>query len=354
MEELRGCPIAKDETLPMVIVAEFNNISSSKIAFEDKLYSAMRSQFKNDVSLCRYRQTVVKESGTAEKLGEKFASDLPDVIVVWGIYDDRGLVVSISPVHWKAFELNIEVSTSDSRQLEDWSQEYLPQLILSELDHIQGTNARAIRTLNEVINNAKGRNLPVENPKAFAKLDFVLASMYESEYEPDFEADDVTPTAETVNSAHKIIEIYNEILIYDQNYDGARLNRGILFSDLNEIDNALKDFNDLIDKQSSYVALAYFCRASLQPSWDLEELDYRKAIDLNPKNIDFYDALGYSALNAGDFDTAIEAYTKSIPYLNNDTRQLIISDLNDMVIDDPTLQEPVSKIIDLLQRADLK
>jgi len=354
LEELRGCPVAENETIPMVIVAEFNNISGSKIAFEDKLFSAMRSQFKDNVSLCRYRQSVVKESQAAEELGKRFVADLPDVIVVWGIYDARGLEISISPVHWRDFDASIEVSTSDSETLENWSREYLPQLILSEIDFINGKTDKAIRTLNEVINTAKEKHLPEENPKAFARMSFLLALLHENRYEPDWEADDETPTPETVIAAQEIIDIYNEILRDDPKFDSARLKRGVLYSDLNETENALADFNHVIDEQSTstFTALAYAHRASLQTTWDPEKKDYLKAIELDPENASYYDLLGYDALFAGDFDTAIAAYKDSIPYLDNETRLIIIEDLS--AIDDPSLQGPISEIIDMLQKANLK
>ena len=354
-EELRGCPVPENKTMPMVIVAEFNNISSSKVAFEDKLFSEMHSQFRrDDVSLCRYTQSVIKESQAAEELGNKFVGDLPDAIVVWGIYDDRGLEISISPVRWNDFEINFEVATSDSKILEDWSREYLPQLILSEIDIINGETDDAIRTFERVINTAKEKHLPEENPKAFASMYFLLASLHQDQYIQAWELDDDPLSPETIKAAREIIDIYDQVLSYDPTLDSARLRRGILYSDIDETDNALIDFNQLIDQGSPSASDSYAQRAYLQPNWELEKKDFLSAIALRPKRPYYYGLLGIEALYERDFDTAMSAYKDSIKYLDPETRQLFIDELNVVISDDQTLEGPATEIIDMLQQADLK
>ncbi|MBL8111139.1 MAG: hypothetical protein JNJ96_15855 [Anaerolineales bacterium] len=158
----------------------------------------------------------------------------------------------------------------------------------------------------------------------------------------------------------------------------ARLNLGILHSNNGENDKAMEDYTQLIlDQDSPFIATAYINRSALQPTRDAAESDLAAAIELSPAEgyffraiarrewgdvegafADFasaiaedpenpitYHVLGMFQLEEGMYADARHTYETLTPYLDDEFRETVIDELNELGESLPDTKDTVSEII---------
>ncbi|HLF74227.1 MAG TPA: hypothetical protein VI524_07775 [Anaerolineales bacterium] len=337
IEEISGfrCSYAADENAPLIIIAELNNLTGIKTAFVDRLFTEMVSRLGGEGTVCRSGQIVVDGPG-ANELGRSLDRNQSATIVIWGDIDANWHFINISPLEWTALESLIVADSGDARELEDWAREYIPLILLSELKYINGEDRDAIKILDRTTQSLLTEVWAADNGEAIASLYVLLAMLFEAQGE-----------------LSEAIHAYDQALMYDEEIDIAVLNKGILYLDLDP-QQAFAQFDLLINKSSEYAVDAYINRASLQSTWELQKADYLSAIGLAPDDPHNYHYLGLAALFAGDYQSALIAYKDSLAYLDAETRDEFIEELNYEVQEDQSLTKPVEEIIGLLGDAELK
>ena len=330
-EEISGiqCSYAATRESPLLIITRFNNLNSQPTAFVNRLYTEMDQQFSDQISVCLSRH-VITNGIEADDYGRRLNRNQSTTIVVWGDSDAHSSEIHLTPIEWTAFELLIKADAADASEMEGWARDYLPPIVLAMTQFIEGSNREAIQTFKGLIHNLEAEPWAYNNQEALARLYFRLAQLYSSENE--------------VNSA---IEAYSQVLTNDSEFHVARLNRGVLYMNIDR-EMALADFDVLIALGTELAADAYVNRASLQMEWELKKSDYLKAIDLEPEDPYYNHYLGLGALYANDFETAIEAYENARQFLDDETRTSIIEDLHATAEENPTLAEVVEQIIAIL------
>ncbi len=135
------------------------------------------------------------------------------------------------------------------------------------------------------------------------------------------------------------LEFYTKALEINPNYTDALINRGLVYNELGEFDNSIKDYNKAI-KLDSKCALAFNNRGYTrfkQEKYKEALADYNKAILLNPKfkmaldnkallfqtvcmkddsdfNEKYYISLGIADTNEGNFPDAIKSFDESLKF----------------------------------------
>lgn len=366
-EEISGleCSYSSRDNAPRVIIAEFYVLTGNRTAFEENLFTEMQDHSNDTITVCLYNQVV--EHG--KEAGEIGGDDL-ETIVIWGVSDESSFDIHINPIHWDAFATVISALPADAAVLQRESKEYITQIILGEINYMNGERDKAIKTLDDAIKNAVQLEWAKKDMKPLAGAYFLFATFLDPSNGGE------NPT--------RALEAYDNAIKYDSNLDAALLDRGYLYSTLGETEKAMADFNTLINKNSLLAANAYINRASLQPTLAQKESDYASAIALDPfmghlnrglfryfeikdyagakddfkavvetqqEDSYFYHLLGLSALMAGDFDTAMKAYQDMLPYLDSSGCQFYIDALTSEAENDKSLKAPVAEIVDILQDA---
>ncbi|HLA07984.1 MAG TPA: hypothetical protein VJ022_11100 [Anaerolineales bacterium] len=334
-EEVSGleCSYASQNNAPRVVIAEFYIATGSDTAFEANMFSSMRDQFDQAITVCRYSQEI-EDGKDAEELGR----NRPGTIVVWGVSDQDYFQINITPINWPGLELNWRASPENSKELRAWAIEYVSQIIIIEVSFDNGDIGSEIRHLNVAINNASEQNWAEDDLKQLAPAYFLAGLLFEEAGDPS-----------------GALEAYTKTIAMDSNYEVALLNRGNLFYwSFNDTASAMADFNELIERNSDFAADAFASRASIQPEWENEKSDLIHAIKINPGEQYYYHLLGLQALAEGEIDTAMHAYRDLLDHLDSGTRDEFITDLKHLALEDPSLQTSVEEIIDLLQEANLR
>jgi len=330
-EEISGlkCSYATIKEVPLLAISELNMLTSEPSAFVNRLYTEMDRQFGDQISVCLSRR-IMKNGIEAEEFGANLNKNQSATIVVWGDSDSRFLEIHITPIEWTAFELLIRADAANGSELEDWSRLYIPQIVIGMTQFIEGDNRGAIRTFDATIKNLKVEPWSDNNKDAFSRLYFLLAQLYSND-----------------NQIESAIHAYDQVLTYDDGFDVARLERGVLYMDIDH-EKAMIDFSALIDQDSELAAYAYANRALLQKEWEPQKSDYLKAIELDPEDLYNYHFLALSALKAGEYETAIKAYEDARRFMDDETLTDITKDLQATAKEKPATTEVVEQIIALL------
>lgn len=116
------------------------------------------------------------------------------------------------------------------------------------------------------------------------------------------------------------IEIWTEAIrsgeLSEDNLARAYYNRGIVWLNKGQYDNAIADFTKIIEHNQTY-ALAYLTRGSawyFKGQYDKAIADYNRTIEITPAHGDGYYSRGLVWFHKGHYDNAIEDYTKAIEF----------------------------------------
>lgn len=115
------------------------------------------------------------------------------------------------------------------------------------------------------------------------------------------------------------IENYSFALSLSPNYAIAYCNRGKAKKELKDFEGALADYNKAIEIDPNLFE-AYLNRSVIKGLYQDtvgEESDIRKALQLNPNFAEGYNALGVVYRKKGQFEIAIQMYTKAISFQSN-------------------------------------
>jgi len=118
------------------------------------------------------------------------------------------------------------------------------------------------------------------------------------------------------------ITLWNDVISKDQTIYEAYINRGNALKNENKNNQALADFNKVIELNPKY-ALAYYNRGTVfedEKKYDLALADYNKAIELNPVFSPAYNNRGNLFANINNYDQALTDFNKAIK-LNPDYSQ---------------------------------
>ena len=116
------------------------------------------------------------------------------------------------------------------------------------------------------------------------------------------------------NEVERAIKDYNKAIEMNPEFAEAYCNRGLAYSNNNEVERAIKDYNKAIEMNPEF-AEAYFGRAivygekeEFEPAID----DLNKAIELNPEFAGAYCNRGLAYSNNNEVERAIKDYNKAI------------------------------------------
>jgi tetratricopeptide (TPR) repeat protein len=250
---------------------------------------------------------------------------------------------------------------------------FLTEFTFSEILYLDNQIERAQQVLNEALTRAEQQGLSEDNAADMAEAYYLQGFLSKESPKPDFQ---------------QAVVAYSKAFELDPTFYAAILNRGEVYRQLGEDENARADYELLIEEHTSlassaYINLAllvtesdqgaaerYFVSAiKLNPlegywyrgnvrlyKWNDPEGavdDFNEAVKLKPGAYFFYHSLGQAQLIAGQTDNAIETYQEIIVYLDEDARQEVIKELKALSQQRPHLNESITGIIRSLQEATL-
>ena len=367
------CIGSKEQDALRVVIADFDEVGPQpQFLLENRLFDYLSQRVEGDMAICRLQRVVALRS-EALALGEQMHA----AIIVWG----RSDVV---------FEAHLEVAGWDlpGRDLPPLPSEvasdfafqvreplhlgFLTEFTFSEILYLDNQLERARQMLSETLARAERQGLAEDNAnKDLAEAYFLLGFLFDGEIssKPDYQ---------------QALAAYSDAFELDPTLYATVLNRGKVYEQLDEIERAVTDYTLLIEKQTPLAASAYVNRAYLQPTREAAERDFEsaieldpleghwhrgsarlyrwndpegavddfeKAVKLNPKEFFFYHSLGQAQLIAGQTDAAAETYRQITTHLNEDTRQVVVQDLEELSQNRPDLREDIAAIVMALQAA---
>ena len=117
-----------------------------------------------------------------------------------------------------------------------------------------------------------------------------------------------------IGELDEAIADYNSTTELDPNDANAYNNRGNAYSDKNEIDKAIEDYNTAIELKPDYDD-AYYNRGNaylIEGNFNPALQDFSRVIELDPDNANAYIIRGDAYLEKGDFDRALQDFDKAI------------------------------------------
>lgn len=117
-----------------------------------------------------------------------------------------------------------------------------------------------------------------------------------------------------LNKVEEALENYNIAIQLNPSYTDAYYNRGFAYLDTDDLDQAIADFSRVIELNPEH-AEAYYFRGLLyfiKEDFDRGIQDCNKAIQLNPDDADFYNDRGDAYAEKGELDNAIMDFNRAI------------------------------------------
>jgi tetratricopeptide (TPR) repeat protein len=358
----------------LVVVADLLQTNSQQqLLISDKIFESLVShQRAGQFDVCRLSETI-QLSTLALETAEKYKAD----VVVWGRSD------VIYEIHLEVPAMNIpdrklsELSSTEAASVEFQFKEpehiaYVTQFILSELQWLNGQIVEAQTRLIDVLAKSKLDSLDVTHPRDFADGYFLLGLFYD-------------PGFSEYSNPQKSLEAYASAIILNPDLFEARLNHGLILRDLGRAEEAILDFTFLIEnntplKGSAYIgrgtsqndpaaamrdltaaiefdpAEAYFYRGTVrlnQEDYQGAINDFEQAVALDPQGFYTYHLLGQAQLYAGEMEAAQLTYIQIVPYLDEESRQQVILELEEDAQNSPEITPTVEEIIRALKAAKL-
>ena len=336
-EEISGlkCFYAESDNAPLLVIYRFDDQTQGGSTFENRLYTRMFTDYRDQLSVCLNRR-VIEVGSELDGPGRISEVNQSATIVIWGNIDTNSILIHIMPQEWTALPMEIEADATDAGEVESWSRKYIPEIVLGWVEFIGGRNQRAIHVFKTTIGDLELEPWADDNEETLAGFYFLLGQLYSESDAPQLEP---------------AIQAYSKVLEYNSEHDDARLFRGTLYVDSGEYDKAIADFNILIAKVSPLSAEAYVNLAALQEDWESQKNYLWKAVSFSDNDPYYSHILGLSALEAGDYESAISAYDEARHHITDEeTRLYFIEDLQAMAAgtDEAELIETVEHIVSLL------
>lgn len=372
---LQDCFGSRKEDSLFVVIAEFSQSDTlPKIEIVENLHDHLISNLDEEkFRVCRSSvNNPIKLRVDALELADKTKADM----IIWG---SRNIAykVHIELPNWD--RANSEVSnlpaieTSDFNfiELETRHLGYLTEFTLSEILFEAGKVEEAQQRIEEALARAEMENLNESIPNDLAEGYFLKGLMFDPGTELEI--------GQNPNSdLQKSIQAYSRSVDLNGQQYAARLNVGILHSNNGENDKAMDDYTQLIlDEDSPFIAIAYINRSALQPTREAAESDLAAAIELSPaegyffraiarrewgdiegaladfasaiaedpENTVTYHVLGMFQLEEGMYEDARHTYETLMPHLDDEFRETVIDELNELGESQPETKAAVSEII---------
>ncbi|MYK93686.1 tetratricopeptide repeat protein, partial [Candidatus Poribacteria bacterium] len=117
-----------------------------------------------------------------------------------------------------------------------------------------------------------------------------------------------------MDKVDEALENYNTAIQLDPSYTDAYYNRGFVYLDKEDLDQAVADFSKVIELNPEHAEAYYFRGLLYFSKEDFEQglQDCNRAIQLNPDDDDTYNLRGIAYARKGNFDNAFKDYTKAI------------------------------------------
>lgn len=368
------CSIANGQNKLLVVIADLLETNPQPpLLISDKIFESLVSlQHEGQYDVCRLNEPI-RLSTLATEAAKKYAAD----VVIWGRSDVIYEIHLEAPALGNPNRTISELSSAEAASVEFQFKEpahiaYVTQFALCELLWLNGQTVEAQTRMTEVLSKAKQDSLDVVHPEDFADGYSLLGIMYHPGFS-DYPND------------QKAIEAYTNAIALNPDLFDARFNRGLILRDLRRTEEAMADFTFLIENNTPlqgdayifrgisqsdpdaaisdlttainfYPAEAYFYRGTVR----LNEKDYQRAIEdfkqavvFDPQGFYNYHLLGQAQLYAGEMEAAKQTYAEIVPYLDEESRQQVISELEQDATNSPEIMPTVEEITRTLKAARL-
>jgi tetratricopeptide (TPR) repeat protein len=366
------CTDTTESNALRVVIADFDEVGpADELLLENRLFDSLSERTEEDMAICRLQQVIALRT-EALALGEQMQA----AIIVWG-RKDVIFEVHLEVAGWELPgrylpPLPVEIATGSDFQIREPKHlTFLVEFTFSEILYLDGQLERAQSMLSETLTTAEQEGLAEDSADELAEAYFMQGFLFDGAISPK-------------PDNQRALVAYSRAFELDPTLYRAILNRGKVYEQLGDIDSAMADYALLIEEQSPLAASAHVNRAFLQPSREAAERefesavkldpleghwnrgiahlyiwndptaavdDFSQAVKLNPTDFFFYHSLGQAQLLAGQTDAAAETYREITAHLNEDTRQIVIQELEMLQQDRPDLKETISTIISDLQAA---
>lgn len=355
-----------------ILIADLHETTAeSQLLISDKISDSLTEYPAGDFyKVCRLAEPV-KSITLANEAAKTYEAD----IVIWGRSDAATYEIhleapALGDPHQNLSELGIEEATSSEFQLKEPEHvSFVSQFALAELLLLNGQVTEAQARLADALAEADREKL---DPLDIADGYYLLGLFYDPHYSP-------SPDEELAIAA------YSKAIDRNSNLHKAWLNRGYMHMLLGMVEEAMADFNHLIDNDTPFKGMAYVNRSGLQSDPDaimrdldaavkfapeegyffrgIERMnrrdfqgaieDLEKAVEVDPAGWENYHYLGLVQLYNGEYEAAKKTYVRILPYLDEVTRDDAIVDLQDSAEVFPEIKPTTDEIIQALQAANL-
>ncbi len=365
------CSYGEGEEKLLIVVADVLETGEQELLVSDKIYEELvNNQAGNLYDVCRLSETFKVNTHALDK-----AKELEAEIVIWGrkdlIYEIHLEAPAFTDPDRKVSVLATEEATSVEFQIKEPTHiAYVAEFALSELLLLNGRVTEAQARLQDAINRAEADAL---HPQDLAEGYYLLGILYD-------------PRNSDFSDAKKAVDAYGAAESLDEEQFAARLNRGLILSDMGRVEEAIAEYTFLIDHDTPLKGSALVNRAFLQTDPQARIRDFEAAIEFDPaegyfflgveymdqkdyqtaiknfeKAVEYdpqfyanYHLLGLNQLYAGEYEEAKKTYTRMIPYLTSEEdRSQVIQELQDKAAADLKIQPTVEEIIQSLRAARL-
>lgn len=377
---LQDCYGSNKRDAVFVLIVDFAQSDNlPKIEIVEALHDFLTNNLdRESFKVCRSADPISVRID-AINLADKTHAD----VIIWGrrniVYD-----VHIEVPRWDPAYLEVSSRPSEGTadfefvQLETAHLGYLTEFTLSEILFEAGEVKAAQQRLQSALERAEADNLEKTNAQDLSEGYFLKGLLFD----PGTELPSGSNPSPDVEKA---LQGYSRSVALNQQQYAALLHLGILHDRIGQRDEAFDDYTQLITApESPLIAEAYINRSALQPTREAAEADLTEAIKINPadgyffrgiarkyqwddlrgaiedfeavvayKPDDFfpYHELGMAQLEAGFCEDARQTYRKAIPTLDEESREMVISDLGELAEDFPGCEDTVEQIIKEVESA---
>jgi tetratricopeptide (TPR) repeat protein len=327
---------------PKIVIANF--VPSNSDPFGDNVANVMDGQARKRLLVCRYKREI-KLNDEAEKIGAKYQATL----VIWGNINNDLSKVYLTTIGWER-----QNQHEDAVPLKDGQDDLalLSESILAELLLSQGNVIDAQNNLSTALDSAETQGL--DNSTLMADSYFLLALLYD----PNQIGKD-NPQA----NRHQAIRFYSRAIELNTDFDSAYLNRAYAYDAEGEIEKAIADLSNVINRQgTSASAINLLTRGQFyirsrkysEAISDFETaLNNPQTVTDDPTYFDLIHYLGMAYLLRGDITTAEQTYQRLPALSKGDTQyEYMIKELSELPIgpNSPETKEAIERIINSIKQ----